>query len=67
MADANKHTDIAALIESKKQQIEKILMEDDITFGVAKSIIQAVEADLLGDGNTFLNKSSLKNVLPFRG
>ena len=66
MADANKHTDTAALIESKKQQIEKILMEEDITFGVAKTVIQAVEADLLGNGNTFLNKSALKNVLPLK-
>lgn len=67
MDDANKYTDTGALIESMKQRIEKMLMEEDITFGVAKSIIQAVEADLLGDGNTFLNKSALKNVLPFRG
>ena len=64
MADANKHTDIAALIESKKQQIEKILMEEDITFGVAKTIIQSIEADLFRDGDAFLNKSSLKNVFP---
>lgn len=66
MDDANKYTDTAALIESMKQRIEKMLMEEVSTFGVAKSIIQAVEADLLGDGNTFLNKSALKNVLPFR-
>ena len=66
MDDANKHTDIATLIECKKQQIEKILMEADMTFGMAKTVIQAVEADLLGNGNTFLNKSALENVLPFK-
>lgn len=56
--------DREALIESKKQQIENILLEGDITFGIAQTIIHAIEADLLKDGSTFLNKSGLKNVLP---
>lgn len=56
--------DKEALIESKKQQIENILLEGDITFGIAQTIIHAIEADLLKDGSTFLNKSGLKNVLP---
>ena len=64
MIDAKKYTDKAELIEDKIQQIEKILMEEDITFGVAKTIIQSIEADLFRDGDAFLNKSSLKNVFP---
>ena len=64
MIDAKKYTDKAELIEDKIQQIEKILMEEDITFVVAKTIIQSIEADLFRDGDAFLNKSSLKNVFP---
>ena len=56
--------DKVLLIESKKNQIKEILMEGDITFGMAKSIIQAVEVDILSNGNTFLNKSKLTSVFP---
>ena len=66
MADTNRHGDSTSLVEDKKQQIEKILTEGDITFGMAKTIIQSIEADLLRDGSTFLNKSMLKNVLPLK-
>lgn len=51
-------------MRKKEQQIMDILLEEDMTFGMAKSIIQRVEADLLNNGNTFLYKSDLKNVFP---
>lgn len=66
MDDANKYRDTEALIENKKQQIKEILESEDITYGMAKAIIQRAEAELIEGGNTFLNKSKLKNVSPFK-
>ncbi len=54
------------LFEEKKRQILKILDAEDITYGMAKSIIQAVEAELMEKGNTFLSRSMLKNVFPHK-
>jgi len=66
MSNEYKHEDKIILIESKKQQIKEILQAEDITYGMAKTIIQRVEAELLGGGDTFLNKSKLKDVSPFK-
>lgn len=66
MADKSMHEAKAASIEGMAQQIKKILTNADVTFGVAKAVIQKVEAELLEDGDTFLSKSELKNVLPPR-
>ena len=66
MPDVRNRGDSITLIESKKQQIKEILESEDITYGMAKTIIQKVEAELLEGGNTFLNKSKLKNVSPFK-
>lgn len=52
------------LMRKKEQQIMDILLGESMTFGMAKSIIQRVEVDLLNNGNTFLCKSELKNVFP---
>ena len=65
MSDVLNREDSITLIENKKQQIKEILESEDITYGMAKRIIQKVEADLEG-GNTFLNRSKLKNVSPFK-
>lgn len=52
------------LIETKTQQIKEILESEDITYGMAKTIIQRVEAELLKSGDIFLNMSKFKNVSP---
>ena len=52
------------LFEAKKQQIKEILESEDMTYGMAKTIIQAVEADLLKGGDIFLNRSKFKNISP---
>lgn len=39
------------LIETKTQQIKEILESEDITYGIAKAIIQRVEAELLKSGD----------------
>lgn len=52
------------LIETKTQQIKEILESEDITYGVAKAIIQRVEAELLKSGDIFLNMSKFKNASP---
>lgn len=66
MAEIFNREDSTRLLESKKQQIKEILESEDITYGMAKAIIQRVEAELLEGGDTFLNKSKLKNVSPFK-
>lgn len=63
MVDESMHAGKAALIESKIKQIKKILMEKDVTFGVAKAVIHAVEAELLEAGDVFLNKEAIINVI----
>ena len=50
------------LMEKKENQIKEILMSDDISYGMAKSIIHKIEAELLEKGNAFLNGSKLKNA-----
>lgn len=63
MVDESMHAGKAALIESKIKQIKKILMEKDVTFGVAKAVIHAVEAEILEAGDVFLNKEAIINVI----
>lgn len=63
MQDANGK---AALIEDKKRQIMEILCDEDITFGMARTILNAIEAEFLKNGNTFLNRAMFKNVFPCR-
>ena len=52
------------LFEVKTQQIKEILESEDITYGMAKMIIQKVEAELLKSGDIFLNRSKFKNISP---
>lgn len=52
------------LFEVKTQQIKEILETEDITYGMAKMIIQNVEAELLKSGDIFLNRSKFKNISP---
>lgn len=52
------------IMEEKEKQIFEILIEGDITFGMAKSIIERIEADLMKKGDTFLKQSKLNNVSP---
>jgi len=52
------------LFEVKTQQIKKILESEDITYGMAKMILQKVEAELLKSGDIFLNRSKFKNISP---
>lgn len=54
------------LMEEKEQQIRDILMEGDITFGMARSIVQRIEAGLLREGDTYLMKTRLTDVSPSR-
>lgn len=57
-------TEKKELIEAKTQQIIEILESEDITYGMAKTIIQSVEAEFLKSGDIFLNMSKFKNVSP---
>ena len=50
------------LFEVKTQQIKEILESEDITYGMAKMILQKVEAELLKSGDIFLNRSKFKNI-----
>lgn len=52
------------LFEVKTQQIKEILESEDITYGMARMIIQKVEAELLESGDIFLNRSKFKNISP---
>lgn len=52
------------LFEVKTQQIKEILESEDITYGMARMIIQKVEAELLKSGDIFLNRSKFKNISP---
>ncbi len=52
------------LFEVKTQQIKEILESEDITYGMAKMILQKVEAELLKSGDIFLNRSKFKNISP---
>lgn len=50
------------IMEEKEKKIFDILTEGDITFGMAKSIIERIEADLMKKGDTFLKQSRFENV-----
>ena len=50
------------LFDVKVQQIKEILESEDITYGMAKMIIQKVEAELLKSGDIFLSRSKFKNI-----
>ena len=50
------------LIKKKEDEIKKILMDDSITYGMAKTILNRLEAELLREGETFLRKTKYKNV-----
>lgn len=52
------------IMEEKEKKIFDILTEGDITFGMAKSIIERIEADLMKKGDTFLKQSKLNSVSP---
>lgn len=52
------------IIQDKEKQILNILLDGNITFGVAKNIIQKVEAKLFSNGNTYLARTQLENVFP---
>lgn len=52
------------LFDAKAQQIKEILESEDITYGMARMIIQKVEAELLKSGDIFLNRSEFKNISP---
>lgn len=53
-----------ALIEEKEAQIMAILKEGNLTFKMAKSIIQRVGCKIMNEGDTFLNNSAFKDVSP---
>lgn len=59
-------TEEIKLIEKKEKQIKNILLEDNITFGMAKRLIQRIEVELLQEGDTYLRKTNLKNVPPYK-
>lgn len=64
MVDTHNHNNAMDLIEDRTQQIVKILESEDITYGMAKQIIQRVEAELLKCGDTFLSQVNFKKVSP---
>lgn len=53
-----------ALIEEKEAQIMAILKEGNLTFKMAKSIIQRVGVKIMEAGDTYLNDSAFENVSP---
>lgn len=52
------------LYEEKERQIKNILIDENMTYGMAKHIIQRIEADLSKEGEMFLRGSLLKNISP---
>ncbi len=52
------------ILQNKEKQILNILLEGNTTFGMAKNIIQRVEAKLFSNGNTYLTRTQLENVFP---
>jgi hypothetical protein len=64
MDDTHNHCNTMDLVEDRTQQIVKILESEDITYGMAKQIIQRVEAELLKSGDTFLSQAKFKKVSP---
>lgn len=64
MDGTHNHNNAMDLIEDRTQQIVKILESEDITYGMAKQIIQRVEAELLKCGDTLLSQANFKKVSP---
>mgnify|MGYP006968306236 CR=1 FL=1 len=64
MSNTFNHDNITDLVENRTQQIVKILESEDITYGMAKQIIQRVEAELLKSGDTLLSQTKFKKVSP---
>lgn len=50
------------LIERKKNQILEILSEEEITYGMAKTVLSSVENTLSYRGTLFLNDHSFKEI-----
>lgn len=50
------------LMIEKEKTIKAILADGTITYGMAKSIIQRVEVELLREGDTYLKKANYRDV-----
>ncbi len=50
------------LMVEKEGEIKNILMDESITYGMAKTILNRLMSELLKEGDTFLNKEKYKSV-----
>lgn len=54
--------EVKELMIEKEKMIKEILTDGTVTYGMAKSIIQRVEAELLREGATYLKQVNYRNV-----
>lgn len=54
--------EVKELMIEKEKMIKEILTDGTITYGMAKSIIQRVEVELLREGDTYLKKVNYRDV-----
>lgn len=52
------------IIEEKEMQIKEILRDEHLTFGMALSVLNRVEDDIVKSGNTFLKAQPFRDVFP---
>lgn len=54
--------EVKELMIEKEKMIKEILTDGTVTYGMAKSIIQRVEVDLLREGAMYLKQVNYRNV-----